>query len=85
MARIAFDPTGFNHDDRSWREVIERLERHLLSEGLPPVRGDRWEEWEDGCQFEGDEEEVKRIRGVLTQHDVAVWEINQEGSARRIN
>lgn len=48
MAKIGFDSTGFTYDDAAWREVIRLLERHLLSEGLPPVSGDRWEEWEAG-------------------------------------
>jgi hypothetical protein len=85
MAKIAFDSTGFTYDDRAWREVIERLERHLLSQGLPPVCGDRWEEWEDGCLFDGTEEEAIRVQEILALYAVAIWEIDQEGRAKRIN
>ena len=83
MAKIAFDSTGFTYDDSAWREVIERLERHLLSEGLPPVCGNRWEEWEDGCLFEGTEEEVTRIQDILARYPVTTWKIDQEGRAKR--
>lgn len=84
MAKIGFDSTGFTYDDAAWREVIQLLERHLLSEGLPPVSSDRWEEWEAGCVFEGGEEEVSRVREILILYDVAAWDIDLEGRTRRI-
>lgn len=84
MRKIAFDSTGYTYDDDSWAAILERIERQLVMNGLPSLRDARWEEWDGGCSFEGTDDEVNRVKQILSLYAVAVWEFDAADQARQV-
>lgn len=84
MNKIAFDSTGYTYEDDSWAMILGRIERQLAMDGLPSLRDTRWEEWDGGCFFEGTDDEVNRVKQILSLYAVAVWEFDAADQSRQV-
>lgn len=66
MSSISFDCSGSDFSESEWGRLLKRIEARLSEASLPSLYGDRWDDTECGCTFDGTPEEVGRVREILS-------------------
>jgi hypothetical protein len=72
MSTISFNCSGRDFSDEEWSQILRELDACLAESGLPILYGERWEDGEDGCVFEGTDDEIERVRQVLSKFPLTI-------------